>query len=191
MCALSNISGGLSSVISSLGESLQSCTSDSQIADTIGALASALMIYDGSAESTKAANLVFIEQVLIKQFKAQSSFLVQERIIEALASLYGNNYLSSKLEKAEAKRLLVGLITMAADEVQEELIRSLQILCNSASNLWHALQGREGVQLLISLLGLSSEQQQECAVALLCMLSNENDERKWAITIAGGIPPLV
>lgn len=191
MCALANISGGLSSVISSLGESLQSCTSDSQIADTIGALASALMIYDDGAESTKAANPVFIEQVLIKQFKAQSSFLVQERIIEALASLYGNNYLSSKLEKAEAKRLLVGLITMAADEVQEELIRSLQILCNSASNLWHALQGREGVQLLISLLGLSSEQQQECAVALLCMLSNENDESKWAITAAGGIPPLV
>jgi hypothetical protein len=29
MCALANISGGLSSVISSLGESLQSCTSDS------------------------------------------------------------------------------------------------------------------------------------------------------------------
>lgn len=191
MCALANISGGLSSVISSLGESLQSCTSDSQIADTIGALASALMIYDGSAESTKAANPVFIEQVLLKQFKGQTSFLVHERAIEALASLYGNSYLSSKLQNAEAKRLLVGLITMAADDVQEELKRSLQILCNSTSNLWHALQGREGVQLLISLLGLSSEQQQECAVALLCMLSNENDESKWAITAAGGIPPLV
>lgn len=44
---------------------------------------------------------------------------------------------------------------------------------------------------MISLLGLSSEQQQECAVALLCLLSNENDESKWAITAAGGIPPLV
>ena len=28
-------------------------------------------------------------------------------------------------------------------------------------------------------------------MALLCMLSNENDESKWAITAAGGIPPLV
>jgi hypothetical protein len=28
-------------------------------------------------------------------------------------------------------------------------------------------------------------------VALLCMLSNENDESKWEITAAGGIPPLV
>ncbi|KAH9307905.1 hypothetical protein KI387_035816, partial [Taxus chinensis] len=83
------------------------------------------------------------------------------------------------------------LITMAINEVQDELIRSLQILCDTASNLWRAFKGREGVQLLISLLGLSSEQQQECAVALLCMLSNENDESKWAITAAGGIPPLV
>jgi hypothetical protein len=53
------------------------------------------------------------------------------------------------------------------------------------------LQGREGVQLLIILLGLSSAQQQECAVALLALLSKENDESKWAITAAVGIPPLV
>lgn len=26
---------------------------------------------------------------------------------------------------------------------------------------------------------------------MLCLLSNENDESKWAITTAGGIPPLV
>lgn len=38
---------------------------------------------------------------------------------------------------------------------------------------------------------MSSEQQQECAIALLSLLSNENDESKWAITAAGGIPPLV
>ena len=126
MCALAIISGGLSSVISSLGESFQSCTSDSQTADTIGALVSTFMIYDGSVECSKVANPIFIEQVLIKQFKAQSSFLVQECTIEALGRLYGNSYLSSKLQNAEAKRLLVGLITMAADEVQEELIRSLQ-----------------------------------------------------------------
>ncbi|GJY29810.1 cellulose synthase interactive 1-like protein [Tanacetum coccineum] len=39
-------------------------------------------------------------------------------------------------------------------------------------------------------LGLWLEQQQECVVALLCLLSNENDDSKWVITAAGGIHPL-
>ncbi|XP_057970115.1 protein CELLULOSE SYNTHASE INTERACTIVE 1 isoform X1 [Malania oleifera] len=191
MCALANISGGLSFVISSLGQSLESCSSPAQIADTLGALASALMIYDMKAESTRASDPLDIEQTLVKQFKPHSSFLVQERTIEALASLYGNAILANRLANSDAKRLLVCLITMATNEVQDELIRSLLLLCNNEGSLWRALQAREGVQLLISLLGLSSEQQQECAVALLCLLSNENDESKWAITAAGGIPPLV
>ncbi|KAF8377270.1 hypothetical protein HHK36_030645 [Tetracentron sinense] len=191
MCALANISGGLSYVISSLGESIESCTSPAQIADTLGALASALMIFDSKAESIKVSEPVIIEQILVKQFKLRLPYLVQERTIEALASLYGNAILSKKLANSDAKRLLVGLITMAANEVQDELLRSLLMLCSNEGSLWHALQGREGVQMLISLFGLSSEQQQECAVALLCLLSNENDESKWAITAAGGIPPLV
>ncbi|XP_015580740.2 protein CELLULOSE SYNTHASE INTERACTIVE 1 [Ricinus communis] len=191
MCALANISGGLSYVISSLGQSLESCSSPAQTADTLGALASALMIYDSQAESTRASDPMSIEQTLVQQFKPRLPFLVQERTIEALASLYGNAILSIKLANSEAKRLLVGLITMATNEVQDELVRALLTLCNNEGSLWRALQGREGVQLLISLLGLSSEQQQECAVALLCLLSNENDESKWAITAAGGIPPLV
>ncbi|KAH1196501.1 Protein CELLULOSE SYNTHASE INTERACTIVE 1 [Glycine max] len=191
MCALANISGGLSYVISSLGQSLESCSSPTQAADTLGALASALMIYDDKAESTWASDPLVVEQTLLEQFKPHLPFLVQERTIEALASLYSNPILSIKLTNSDAKRLLVGLITMAANEVQEELLKSLLTLCNTECSLWRALQGREGVQLLISLLGLSSEQQQECAVALLCLLSNENDESKWAITAAGGIPPLV
>ncbi|KAM0039377.1 putative C2 domain, armadillo-like helical, C2 domain superfamily protein [Helianthus debilis subsp. tardiflorus] len=191
MCALANISGGLSYVISSLGQSLESCTSPAQIADTLGALASALMIYDVKAETNKASDPTDVELTLIKQFKPNLPFLVQERTIEALASLYGNATLSSRLANADSKRLLVGLITMSTNEVQDELIRSLLILCKNEGSLWYALQGREGIQMLISLLGLSSEQQQECAVALLCLLSNENDDSKWAITAAGGIPPLV
>ncbi|CAI9109355.1 OLC1v1009162C1 [Oldenlandia corymbosa var. corymbosa] len=191
MCALANISGGLSYVISSLGQSLESCSSPTQVADTLGALASALMIYDNKAENARASDPEEVEQTLVKQFKPQLPFLVQERTIEALASLYGNFVLSNRLANSDAKRLLVGLITMATNEVQDELIKSLLILCKDEGSLWHALQGREGIQLLISLLGLSSEQQQECAVALLCLLSNENDESKWAITAAGGIPPLV
>ncbi|KAK7311151.1 hypothetical protein RJT34_09090 [Clitoria ternatea] len=191
MCALANISGGLSYVISSLGQSLESCSSPTQIADTLGALASALLIYDDGAESTRASDPLLVEQTLLKQFNPRMPHLVQERTIEALASLYSNPILSIKLANSDAKRLLVGLITMASNEVQDELLKSLLTLCNSECSLWRALQGREGVQLLISLLGLSSEQQQECAVALLCLLSNENDESKWAITAAGGIPPLV
>ncbi|KNA11436.1 hypothetical protein SOVF_135210 [Spinacia oleracea] len=191
MCALANISGGLSSVISSLGRSLESCTSPTQVADTLGALASALMIYDQEAEFTKVSDPETVEQTLIKQFKPNLPFLIQERTIEALASLYGNSVLSRKLANADAKRLLVGLITMASNEAQDELVKSLLKICDDEGSLWHALQGRDGVQLLISLLGLSSEQQQECAVALLSLLANENDESKWAITAAGGIPPLV
>ncbi|CAH1436892.1 unnamed protein product [Lactuca virosa] len=191
MCALANISGGLCHVITSLGQSLDSCTSPGQVADTLGALASALMIYGNESETNRASDPFDIELTLVKQFKPRVPFLVQERTIEALASLYGNATLSSKLSNPVSKHLLVGLITMATNEVQDELIKSLLVLCNNEGNLWNALQGREGVQMLISLLGLSSEQQQECAVALLCMLSNENDESKWAITAAGGIPPLV
>ncbi|XP_074300131.1 protein CELLULOSE SYNTHASE INTERACTIVE 1-like [Silene latifolia] len=146
----------------------------------LGALASAIMMYDQEAESAKASDPQTVEQTLIKQFKPQLPFLIQERTIEALASLYGNSILSRKLTNADAKRLLV-----------DELINSLLKTFNDDGSLWHALQERDGIQLLISLLGLSSEQQQECAVALLSLLSNENDESKWAITAAGGIPPLV
>ncbi|KAF0903546.1 hypothetical protein E2562_027973 [Oryza meyeriana var. granulata] len=191
MCALANISGGLSYVISSLGESLESCSSPAQIADTLGALASALMIYDTNSESISASDPLVIEKTLMKQFKPKAPFLVQERVIEALASLYSNPVLCRTLADSDAKRLLVGLITMEGTEVQDDLTKSLFALCKKDCDLWQALQGREGVQLLISLLGLSSEQQQECAVALLALLSKENDESKWAITAAGGIPPLV
>ena len=50
---------------------------------------------------------------------------------------------------------------------------------------------REGIQLLILLLGLSSEQHQEYVVQLLAILIDQIDDNKWAITTVGGIPPLV
>lgn len=100
-----------------------------------------------------------VEETLLKQVKPRFPFLVLERTIEGLASLYGNSVLSTELANSDAKCLLVGLIIMAANEVQDELIKALLTLCKSEGSLWRALQGREGVQLLISLLGLSSEQQ--------------------------------
>ncbi|KAI5446508.1 hypothetical protein KIW84_014373 [Lathyrus oleraceus] len=88
MCTLENISGGLFYVIFSLGQSLESCSSPTQIADTLGAIASALMIYDNKAESTKLSDPLVVEETLLKQFKPRLPFLVLERTIEALASLY-------------------------------------------------------------------------------------------------------
>lgn len=97
--------------------SLESCTSLAQVADTLGALAPALMIYDSKAESMHASDPVAVEQTLINQFKPRLPFLVREHTIEALASLYGNALLSAKLENSDAKQLLVGLVTMVTNEL--------------------------------------------------------------------------
>jgi hypothetical protein len=191
MGALANISGGMPAVVVSLAGSLNSRRSESEIADTTGALAYALMVLDATDESVESVDPVKIEKVLVKQLEPHTSQLIEERSVEALASLYGNACVAKGLEHAEGKRMLVGLVTMANIEPQEELMGSLRDLCSGKSDLWKALRGREGVQLLISLLGLSSEQQQEYVAALLSILSQEIDESKWAITAAGGIPPLV
>ncbi|KAL2624510.1 hypothetical protein R1flu_008755 [Riccia fluitans] len=191
MGALANISGGMPAVVLSLAESIESGRSEAEAADTIGALAYALMVFDESSEASDLVNPVIIEHVLEKHLEPMKSHLVQECAVEALASLYGNTYLAKELQHAEGKKLLVGLVTMTIHEAREELMRSLTSLCSGEADLWQSLRGREGVQLLISLLGLSTEQQQEYAAALLSILSQDIDESKWAITAAGGIPPLV
>ena len=61
----------------------------------------------------------------------------------------------------------------------KEITFSLRVLSTASSDSWQSLKGREGVQLLISLLGLSTEQQQEYAVALLSILSMEVDSCWW------------
>ena len=47
------------------------------------------------------------------------------------------------------------------------------------------------IQLLISLLGLSSERHQEYGVYFLVILTDQVDDSKWAIIAGGGIPHLV
>lgn len=190
MGALANISGGMSRLVHSLGESIRSCNNDVQVSDIIGALAYTLKVFNETG-SVDSVNVVELESLLIKQLEPSISRLVQRRAVEALSCLYGNAYLHRTLCHAEAKELLVGLVTTSNSEVQEELTLSLRVLSTTSSDIWQSLKGREGVQLLISLLGLSTEQQQEYAVALLSILSMEVDEGKWAITAAGGIPPLV
>ncbi|KAG1369926.1 protein CELLULOSE SYNTHASE INTERACTIVE 3 [Cocos nucifera] len=187
--ALANICGGMSSLILYLGELSQAPRLAAPVADIIGALAYSLMVFEGNEE--KMFDPAQIEDILIKILKPRDSKLVQDRILEALASLYGNSCFSNLLDHSDAKKVLIGLITMASADAQAHLILSLTRLCCNGIRLWEALGKREGIQLLISLLGLSSEQHQEYAVALLGILTDQVEDSKWAITAAGGIPPLV
>lgn len=187
--ALANICGGMSSLVLYLGELAQSPRLAAPVADIIGALAYSLMVFDDNKE--KVFDPIQIEKILIILLKPRDNKLVQDRVLEALASLYGNACFTNRLDNADAKRVLIGLITMASIDVQEHLILSLTSLCCDGVSIWEALGKREGIQLLISLLGLSSEQHQEYAVALLAILTDQVDDSKWAITAAGGIPPLV
>ncbi|OMO50672.1 C2 calcium-dependent membrane targeting [Corchorus olitorius] len=190
--ALANICGGTSDLILYLGELSQSSRLAAPVADIVGALAYALMVFEqNSGLDEEPFDVAQIEDVLVTLLKPRDSKLIQDRVLEAMASLYGNTYLSRWLNHAEAKRVLIGLITMAAADVQEHLILSLTRLCCDDVGVWEAIGNREGIQMLISLLGLSSEQHQEYAVQLLAILTDQVDDSKWAITAAGGIPPLV
>ncbi|XP_059631793.1 protein CELLULOSE SYNTHASE INTERACTIVE 3 [Cornus florida] len=189
---LSNICGGMSSLILYLGELSHSPRLAAPVADIVGALAYSLMVFEQKSGSEEESfDATQIENILVTLLKPRDNKLVQERILEAMASLYGNASLSRRLNQAEAKKVLIGLITMAAADVQEKLIMSLINLCCNGVGIWDAIGKREGIQLLMSLLGLSSEQHQEYAVELLVILTDQVDDSKWAITAAGGIPPLV
>ncbi|CBI18996.3 unnamed protein product, partial [Vitis vinifera] len=190
--ALANICGGMSALIMYLGELSQSPRLAAPVADIIGALAYSLMVFEQqSGVEEEPFDVTQIEDILVMLLKPRDNKLVQERVLEALASLYSNKYLSRWINHAEAKKVLIALITMAAADAQEYLILALTSLCCDGVGLWEAIGMREGIQLLISLLGLSSEQHQEYAVQLLAILTDQVDDSKWAITAAGGIPPLV
>ncbi|CAI6002567.1 unnamed protein product [Closterium sp. NIES-65] len=207
MGALANIAGGKAEVVASLAAAVSSAHSDRELADNIGALAYALMVLDddddddgaaddgegGDGGSGSKVDAEGIERALVEKLSPlrPASALVQERSIEALASLYGNSVVARGLSNAEGKRMLVGLVTLSPTDAQAELVEALFNVCVQGAPLWSALHGREGVLQLVGLLGLSTEDQQECACALLAILSHEEDESKWAITAAGGIPPLV
>lgn len=190
--ALANICGGVSALILYLGELSQSARLAAPVADIIGALAYTLMVFEQKSGVEKESfKVTKVEDILVTLLKPRDNKLVQERVLEAMASLYGNIHLSKWLIHAEAKKVLIGLITMAAADVQESLTLSLTSLCCDGVGIWESIGEREGIQLLISLLGLSSEQHQEYAVQLLGILTDQVDDSKWAITAAGGIPPLV
>ncbi|KAK7320986.1 hypothetical protein VNO77_31004 [Canavalia gladiata] len=190
--ALANICGGMSALILYLGELSRSPRLAAPVGDIIGALAYTLMVFEEKDDvDEKHFDATQIEDILVTLLKPQCNKLTQERVLEAMASIYGNVCLSKWLIQADSKKVLIGLITMAAADVQEYLILSLTSLCCDRIGVWEAINKREGIQLLISLLGLSSEQHQEYSVQLLAILTDQVDDSKWAITAAGGIPPLV
>lgn len=191
MHALANICGGISEFIMYLGELSQAPRLLAPVADIIGSLAYSLMVYKLSDGEEDLFNVKRIEDILVMLLKPRDNKHIQDSVLEALASLYGNPQLSRYVHHAEAKKVLIGLITMAIKDVQEQLISSFVSLCCNGVGIWEALEKREGVQLLISFLGLSGEQHQEYAVSLLAILTEQVDDSKWAITAAGGIPPLV
>ncbi|XP_010268985.1 PREDICTED: uncharacterized protein LOC104605790 [Nelumbo nucifera] len=189
--ALANICGGMSSLILYLGELSHSSHLAAPVSDVIGTLAYSLMVFEQASSVEEPFDVRQIEDILVMLLKRRDNSLIQERVLEALASLYGNTCLSRWINHAVAKKVLIGLITMASANMQEYLILSLTRLCCNSVGLWEAIGKREGVQLLISLLGLSTEQHQEYTVALLAILADHVDDSKWAITAAGGIPLLV
>lgn len=190
--ALANMYGGMSALILYLGQLSQSPRLSAPIADIIGALAYALMVFEQNSDvDEESLDATKIEDILVKLLKPRDTKLIQERILEAMASLYGNIQLSGSVNHAEAKKVLVGLVTMAVGDAHEYLVISLTSLCRDGIGIWEAIGKREGIQLLISLLGLSTEQHQEYSVRLLAILTDQVDDSKWAITAAGGIPPLV
>ncbi|XP_024541091.1 protein CELLULOSE SYNTHASE INTERACTIVE 1 [Selaginella moellendorffii] len=197
MGSLANVLGGMTTVVGRLAEELNQQQQVGAVsADTVGALAYALMVIDSSSAEKDSSGCVVnpssLERLLVKLMEHQDvDELLKEHVIEALASLYSNTYLASNLEHAEAKKMLVGLATLADPWIRVELIRALSSICSGKAGLWESIRGRDGVQFMISLLGVSSEQQQEYAVALLSILSRQIDESNWAITASGGIPPLV
>ncbi|CAN1268725.1 Protein CELLULOSE SYNTHASE INTERACTIVE 3 [Linum perenne] len=190
--ALANIYGGMPALILHLAQLSQSPRLSAPVADILGSLASALMIYEhDSAMDEEPFDATKIEDILIKLLKPRDTKLFQERVVEAMASLYGNEHFKKWVDDADAKKLLTTLVTMATGDGHESLILSLLKLCRNKISVWESIGKREGIQMLISLLGLSSVQHQECATGLLLILTDQVDDSKWAITAAGGIPPLV
>lgn len=187
--ALVYIHGGMSTLILYLGELSQSPRLAAPVPDIIGALAYTLMVFEQSSEED-VFDAPAIENILIMLLKPRDNKMIQERILEAMASLYSNVHLSKTTKESEAKKVLVGLTTLSSGDSLEYLILALIQCCNGVS-VWEAIGKREGIQLLISFLGLSSEHHQEYAVQMLAILTDQVDDSKWAITAAGGIPPLV
>ncbi|KAG7599551.1 C2 domain [Arabidopsis suecica] len=189
--ALANLCGGMSGLLVYLGGLSLSPRLFEPIADILGVLAYALRKFQVSCgDAIKTFDPTLTEGILVKLLKPRDTQLIQERILEAMASLYGNADLSKLLNNVDAKRVLVGLTILATAAPRERMITCLSNLCKQG-NVWDAIGKREGIQILIPYLGLSSEHHQELSVEFLAILTDKVEESRWAVTSAGGIPPLL
>ncbi|EOA37719.1 hypothetical protein CARUB_v10012458mg [Capsella rubella] len=189
--ALANLCGGMSGLIVYLGGLSLSPRLTEPIPDILGALAYALRKFQLSfGDDRESFDPTLIEGILVKLLKPRDTQLIQERILEVMESLYGNTNLSELLNNVEAKRVLVGLTILATAGPRERMITSLSNLCKYG-DVWDAIGKREGIQILIPYLGLLSEQHQELSVEFLAILTDKVEESRWAVTSAGGIPPLL
>ncbi|AAG31000.1 hypothetical protein [Arabidopsis thaliana] len=189
--ALANLCGGMSGLIVYLGGLSLSPRLTEPIADILGALAYALRKFQLSCGDTREAfDPTLTEGILVKLLKPRDTQLIHERILEAMESLFGNVDLSKLLNNVDAKRVLVCLTILATDGPRERMITCLSNLCKHG-DVWDAIGKREGIQILIPYLGLSSEQHQELSVEFLAILTDNVEESRWAVTSAGGIPPLL
>lgn len=189
--ALANLCGGMSALIVYLGGLSLSPRLTEPIADILGALAYALRKFQPSSHDDKVTlDLTLTEGVLVKLLKPRDTQLIQERILEAMSSLYGNVDVSQSLNNVDTKRVLVGLTILATGHPRERMITCLSNLCKY-ENVWEAIGKREGIQILIPFLGLSSELHQQLSVEFLAILTDKVEESRWAVTSAGGIPPLL
>ncbi|XP_010530212.1 PREDICTED: uncharacterized protein LOC104806830 [Tarenaya hassleriana] len=186
---LAYLCGGLSVLIVYLGQLSLSPRLAEPVADILGTLAYALRIFDPSSDH-ETFDPTQIEGILVNLLKPRDTKLIQERILEAMTSLYGNIKISVSLKNADEKRVLVGITILTTADLRERMITCLSQLCRQG-DVWEAIGKREGIQMFIPFLGLSTEQHQEFSVEFLAILTDKVDESRWAITSAGGIPPLV
>ncbi|CAH8355169.1 unnamed protein product [Eruca vesicaria subsp. sativa] len=189
--ALANLCGGMSALIVYLEGLSLSPRLTEPIADILGALSYALRKFQPSSQDDELTlDPTLTEGVLVKLLKPRDTQLIQERILETMASLYGNADVSQSLNNVDTKRVLVELTILATGGPRERMIACLSNLCKY-ENVWEAIEEREGIQILIPFLGLSSELHQELSVEFLAILTDKVEESRWAVTSAGGIPPLL
>ncbi|KAH9307906.1 hypothetical protein KI387_035817, partial [Taxus chinensis] len=77
MGALASISGGMSAIVLSLGENIETFRSDSQVADILGALAYALMVLNEKSDAAGPLDTAKIERLLVKQLRPRVSMQKQ------------------------------------------------------------------------------------------------------------------
>ncbi|CAI0600327.1 unnamed protein product [Linum tenue] len=133
-------------------------------------------------------------KIVIKLLSSENSF-TQSNAASLLASLMLNfsDIVVEAIDAGTIKSLLELLEQDNDIHVRASAAEALEALTNKSEDARKCIVDANGVYLLISSVipPKSNEQHQECAVELLLILTDQVDESKWAITAAGGIPPLV